>query len=170
MKNIYLVGFMGTGKTSVGKILAEKLNREFVEMDSVIEAEQAKPITEIFAQDGEGAFRQSEKELLKKLTNKPDLVVSCGGGLVCDLENLKLLKASGVVIALEAAPATIYQRTKTNTKRPLLNVKEPLRAIEELLAKRRPFYQQADQVINTEEFEPEQIADQIAKLIKTHES
>ena len=112
MKNIYLVGFMGTGKTVVGEILAKKLAKDFVEMDAFIEAKEGSEVVDIFAKKGEAYFRELEKELLKELSVKKDLVISCGGGLICDSENLNQLKETGVVFALQASVSTIYRRTK----------------------------------------------------------
>jgi len=112
MKNVYLTGFMGTGKTTVGRILAKKLNREFIETDEVIELREGSKIVDIFAKKGEGHFRELEKSLLGELSLKEDLIVSCGGGLICGEENLILLKKSGIVFSLTASAQIIYQRTK----------------------------------------------------------
>jgi shikimate kinase len=168
MKNIYLVGFMGTGKTTVGKILAKKLNKEFIEMDEVIEEREGKKIVDIFAQEGEFYFRYLEKQLLKELAEKNDLIISCGGGLICDEENLKILKETGIVFNLVASPLTIYERTKKHTHRPLLNVSSPLKRIEELLEKRRPYYEKAHFSVDTEKFSAEEVAEEIIKIINSH--
>ena len=165
MKNIYLVGFMGTGKSTVGKILSQRLNKEFVEMDEVIEAREGKPITEIFASSGEPYFRILEKNLLKEIALKSDTIVSCGGGLVCNQENLDILKASGLVLNLTASPEVIYQRIKEFTNRPILNVKEPLVKIQELFKQRQPFYNKAHLSLDTEVKSPEVIALEIEKII-----
>ena len=101
MKNIYLVGFMGTGKTIVGKILAKKLAKEFIEMDTVIEEKEGSEIVDIFAKQGQAYFRSLEKELLGELSKREDVVISCGGGLVCDQGNLKVLKETGGSICFE---------------------------------------------------------------------
>jgi shikimate kinase len=168
MKNIYLVGFMGTGKTTVGKILSQKLNKEFIEMDEVIEEREGKKITEIFAQEGEPYFRNLEKKLLKELSKKSDLVISCGGGLICNEENLKILKETGIVFNLEASPLTIYERTKKYTHRPLLNVEDPLKKIKDLLEKRKPYYKKAHFSIDTEKFSAEEVSEEIIKIINSH--
>ena len=112
MKNIYLVGFMGTGKTTVGRILAGKLGKDFVEMDEAIEKKEGRRIKDIFASEGEGYFRRLERELLKKISSQLDLVVSCGGGLVCDSANLKILKNTGHLFSLFASPSVIFERIK----------------------------------------------------------
>lgn len=165
MKNIYLVGFMGTGKTAVGKILAKSLDKEFVEMDAVIEAREGSEVVDIFAKKGEAYFRKLEKGLLKELSTKKDLVISCGGGLICDQENLKRLKETGVVFALTASVSAIYQRTKEHTHRPILNVEDPQKKIEELLKGRAPYYAQAQHSIDTDNLFPEEIADKIIAIL-----
>jgi len=165
MKNIYLVGFMGTGKTVTGKVLADKLKREFVEVDELIEQAQGKPITDIFAQEGEAHFRALEKKALKELSLKQGLVVSCGGGLICNEDNLKLLKETGWVFCLKASPGTIYERTKKYAHRPLLNVKDPLKKIEELLKQRASYYSRAHYSIDTEKVKPSVVADKIIAII-----
>ncbi|UCC95237.1 MAG: shikimate kinase [Candidatus Omnitrophota bacterium] len=169
MRNIYIVGFMGTGKTAVGKVLSQRLKRQFIEMDDVIEQRQAKKIVDIFAQDGELYFRKLEKELLRELSAQTDLIVSCGGGLICNDENLELLKKTGVVINLKANPSTIYERTKKHASRPLLNVEDPLKSIEALLAKRQHYYHQAHYSIETDDLLPDQIADKIIGILKKRE-
>lgn len=164
MKNIYLVGFMGTGKTTTGKILAKKLNRDFVEMDDIIEERQKRKIVDIFAQKGEVYFRMRERELLEELSAREDLVVSCGGG-ICNKDNLKLLKTTGIVFNLTAHPQTIYERTKRYTSRPLLNVDNPLREIQNLFNKRQPYYNQAHYSVDSEKQSPEKIAEDIIKIL-----
>ena len=165
MENIYLVGFMGTGKTAVGKILAKKLGKEFVEMDALIEEKQGSKIVDIFTKQGEAYFRSLEKTLLGSLSEREDLVISCGGGLICDQENLKLLKETGVVFALTASVSTIYQRTKEHSHRPILNVADPQEKIKQLLKERAPCYAQAQHSIDTDGLCPEEIADKIIAIL-----
>jgi len=165
MRNIYLVGFMGTGKTSCGKIIARSLQREFVEMDEVIEAREGMSIVDIFAAKGEPYFRRKEEALLKELAAKTNLVVSCGGGLVCNPDNLALLKDTGLVFGLTAAASTIYERIKSQKHRPLLNVENPLERIRQLLQKRNPCYQQAHYIIETDQISAEQVAQKIIAII-----
>lgn len=165
MKNIYLVGFMGTGKTVVGEILAKKLAKDFVEMDTFIEAKEGSEVVDIFAKKGEAYFRELEKELLKELSVKKDLVISCGGGLICDSENLNQLKETGVVFSLQASVSTIYRRTKEHTNRPILNVNDPQEKIKQLLAKRAPYYAQAQHLIDTDNLSPEEIANKIIAIL-----
>jgi len=161
VKNIYLVGFMGTGKTTVGKILAARLKRQFIEMDEVIENKEACPITEIFATKGEPYFRKLESNLLKEISTQANLVVSFGGGLICNKENLKLLKKTGTVFNLAAAAKTIYERTKKYNHRPLLNVGNPALKIDELIQKRNQYYSKAHHTIDTTGISPDEVADKI---------
>ncbi len=164
--NIYLVGFMGSGKTAVGEILAEKLSREFIEMDEIIEQKEGKKIADIFAEEGEQHFRDLETTLLKELSEKNNLIVSCGGGLVCNSENLKILKNTGITISLFASAPEIHRRTKNQTHRPILNVENPLKKINDLLVKRAPYYDQADYKIDTENITPEKVAVKIVEVLK----
>lgn len=157
---------MGTGKTTCGKILAQALNKEFIEMDEVIQSRQGMSIVDIFAKKGEPYFRQLERSLLKELAAKTDLVVSCGGGVVCDKANLTLLKNSGLVFGLTAAANVIYERVKNQRHRPLLNVKNPLAKIKQLLKKRNPYYKQSHYIIETDKILPEQVAQKILTIIK----
>ena len=166
MKNIYIVGFMGTGKTAVGKLLAKRLGLEFIEMDELIEQRQGRKIVDIFAQDGEGAFRKLESELLGELSKRQDLVISCGGGLICEEVNLKLLRTSGTVFCLSASSSTIYERTKRYSHRPLLNVDKPLEKIEKLLAAREPYYSQAHHLIDSNGLSVDEVADKIINILK----
>ena len=157
---------MGTGKTSVAKILAADLDKQFIEMDELIEQRAAKSINDIFSQDGEAHFRSLESSLLNELAQKEDLVVSCGGGLICNEDNLKTLKDTGLVFNLESSAQAIYERTKKYTHRPLLNVEDPLGKINELLLKRKPFYGQAHHSVRSEDESPQEVAKRIEEIIK----
>jgi shikimate kinase len=167
--NIYLVGFMGTGKTSVAKILAGRLKMQFVEMDSEIEKREDKPITRIFSEEGEDYFRKAEKETTAEISKKDNLVVSCGGGVVLDEDNIEKLKKTGIVICLWAGPNTIYERVKEKKHRPLLNVENPKKRIEELLEARRPFYEKSDYSIDTSNLSLEEAANKIIKIIENRQ-
>ncbi len=164
-KNIYIVGFMGTGKTTVGRLLAEKLGREFIEMDDEIEKREGMKIVSIFATKGEEYFRTVESEVLKDIAQKSNIVVSCGGGVVLKEENMKILKNTGIVICLRASRDTIYERTKNDSFRPLLNVTNPRRRIEELLKAREPFYSKAHHTVDTDSLSPEEVRDRILAIV-----
>lgn len=166
MKNIVLTGFMGTGKTEVGRLLARLLGYNFVDADSVIEEDQKMPITEIFKRFGEPHFRDIESEVIKRLSEMERVVVSTGGGAVLRQENMDNLRKKGIIICLMASPETIYERTKYDSSRPLLQVENPLQRIKELLDFRRPYYEKADIMIDTDGKTPEEVAQEILKKIR----
>ena len=140
-KNIYLIGFMGVGKSTIGKLLAEQIQGELVEMDETIEAEQKKTINEIFAESGEIHFRDLESDLVERISHKTGVVVSCGGGAVLREENVANMKKSGCIVFLKATPETIYERVKDSTNRPLLNGNMNVDYIRTLMEKRRAIYE-----------------------------
>ena len=164
MSNIVLVGFMGTGKSVVGKLLAEKLCREFLELDEIIEKREGVSIKDIFEKKGEGYFRRLEKSVVKDASEKKDAVISAGGGAIVDEENFRNLKKSGVIICLEASPDIILRRTRDLATRPILNVSNPKAKIEELLKKREPYYKKADFRINTDNLTVKQVVEKIIEL------
>ena len=145
-----LIGFMGTGKTTVGRLVAEALHFEFLDTDELIQARAGKTITDIFAQDGEPAFRALEQQVIRELSTKTRTVISTGGGLPTNPENLALLKSFALVVCLWSSPAKIWERVKNQSHRPLLHDPNPQNKIRELLAARKPFYQQADVLVNTD--------------------
>ncbi len=164
MNNIILVGFMGTGKSVVGKKLAKRLNKDFVELDDMIEKREKMPIKDIFEKKGEPYFRRIEKEVVKEVSLRKDIVISAGGGAIIDEKSFKNLKNSGTIICLKASPETILKRTKGLKTRPLLNVHDPKKQIEELLKKREPYYNKADFSIETDNLSTEQVVEEILKL------
>jgi len=166
MKNIVLIGFMGTGKSSVGKILANKLGLKFVDVDQVIEKTTGMKISEIFAKFGESHFRDIETEVIKLITQNNGQVISTGGGVILREENFKKLKDKGVIVWLKASENAIFERVKNCKDRPLLQVENPKQKIKELLTKRIPFYEKADFYINTEELTPEEVAEKIIEEYK----
>ncbi|MFA5339375.1 MAG: shikimate kinase [Candidatus Omnitrophota bacterium] len=167
MKNIILVGFMGAGKTAVGKALAGLLKRDFVDLDEKIEKREGMPIAEIFAKKGEPYFRKVEKDAVKEMASLyTGVVTGTGGGAVIDKENVVNLKSNGILFYLDASPAKILERTKGHTHRPLLNVSDPKEKISELLAKRAEFYAQADHRIDTDNLSVDEVAEKIISLLK----
>lgn len=166
MKNIILVGFMGAGKTAVGKTLAKLLKRKFVDLDEMIEKHEGMPIAEIFATRGETYFREIEKDIVGKASLFTGVVTGTGGGAVIDKENVVNLKSNGIMFYLDASPARILERTKGHTHRPLLNVSDPKEKISELLAKRAEFYAQADHRIDTNNLSVDEVAKKIISLLK----
>ncbi len=165
MKNIYLVGFMGTGKTSVGKEVSRRLKRQFVDLDALIEHKQNRHIAEIFARDGEVAFRKIEKDVLKETSGQNNLIVACGGGIVIDPDNIRVMKESGIMLCLSASVEAILERTRRNADRPLLNVPDPAGKIRQLLKDRAVCYSQADKTFDTTSLSVKQVADEIIRLI-----
>ena len=160
--NIVLCGFMGTGKSSVGRLVAEQLRFAFLDTDHVIEARAGKPISEIFTEQGEEAFREMEHKVVKELTERKHTVISTGGGLVVNPENMTSLKQHALVVCLWASPAGIFTRVKNQNHRPLLQGPDALEKITKLLAERTPFYKQADVLLNTEIRSPREVAHQVA--------
>ncbi|MFA5352863.1 MAG: shikimate kinase [Thermodesulfovibrionales bacterium] len=161
MRNIVLTGFMGTGKTEVGKILAVRLGYSLIDADSEIEREQGVTITEIFQRSGEAGFRDIEADVIRRLSERERTVISTGGGAVLRQENMDNLRKKGVIVCLTASAEAIYNRICTDTGRPLLQVEDPKAKISELLAFRKPFYEKADIMIDTEGKTPGEVAEEI---------
>lgn len=155
---------MGSGKTAVAKEIAESTDLKYIEMDELIEKKEARSINDIFKDSGEDYFRKVEKEALKEISLADNQVVSCGGGVVIDEANVNLMKDSGVLICLQASPDVIYKRVKNNKDRPLLNVENPQVKIEELLRIRRPYYQKANYIIETDNLSVQQVAQEVKSI------
>ncbi|HDZ77315.1 MAG TPA: shikimate kinase [Candidatus Omnitrophica bacterium] len=165
MKNIYIVGFMGTGKSVVSRDLAVRLNRKAVELDELIENKEKRKINDIFTRDGESYFRRLESQALSEVSRSYGLVVSCGGGIVLNEANIKIMKETGIVICLSASPDVILKRTSHSNHRPLLNIDNPRLKIEELLNQRAPFYAKADHAIDSSCLDVKGVVDIIIKDI-----
>jgi len=148
--NLYLVGFMGTGKTTVGRAVAQKIGFNLLDSDHEIERLQGKTIPDIFAQDGEPAFRAMERDFIERGHPTEKTLIACGGGLVVQPGMLALLKAKGVVVCLHASLETILTRTSRQRNRPLLAVENPEERIRVLYAAREPIYKQSGTVILTD--------------------
>jgi shikimate kinase len=148
--NLALIGFMGTGKTTIGRMLASQLGYDFLDTDHWIEAAAGKSIPEIFNQAGEGHFRMLEQQVLTELARRQHTVIATGGGLPCYQDNLEKLRQHSYVVCLWASPETIFERVRHNTHRPLLQHPDPLSRIRELLALREPFYRQADLLVSSD--------------------
>ena len=147
--NLYLVGFMGTGKSSVGRRVAEKLGFRFIDVDQAIEEMEGLSITQLFSQRGEEGFRELERDFIENGHPDSNCVVSCGGGLTVPAGMPELLKQKGVAVCLWATPEVIHERTKGSSKRPLLNVPEPLSSIRKLLEQREPRYRATGNLVST---------------------
>lgn len=164
-KNIVLCGFMGSGKTTVGKCLAQKLNIQFVDMDCEIERIAGMTVPEIFENFGEPHFRALESRVCEELGKKSNLVIAVGGGAILKSENQKALSNNGIIIYLEVSVNTIISRLKHDKSRPLLNQQNKADVINNLMQQRLPIYQKAADLIVNAQGHPEQIADKIINLI-----
>lgn len=165
--NIALVGFMGTGKSSVGHALAMMLRFQFLDTDELIERRARKRISAIFSEDGEARFRQYESDVVEELCSRRKTIISTGGGLVAHSDNMKRLKSSSLVVWLWASPDTLWSRVRQQSHRPLLNTPDPRARIRELLNERDPFYRESDVLINTEVRSVGQVANQVAHQFRT---
>ncbi|VAX35101.1 Shikimate kinase I [hydrothermal vent metagenome] len=164
--NIVFIGFMGTGKSSTSKRLAEILGREVVSTDALIEKQEGCSIKEIFENKGEVYFRDVEKRVVQEVSDKEGIIVDCGGGVVLNKENMVILKKTGKVIHLSASPKVIYNRVKDKGHRPLLNVDNPQKAIANLLEQRKPLYAQADYSINTDGKNDDDVCGEVREILK----
>jgi shikimate kinase len=161
MKNIVLTGFMGTGKTAVGRELARILNMKFIDIDHEIEQAEAMPVKDLFSSKGEPYFREVEAAMIRKFASAKRVIIATGGGAVLREENLATLREHGVIFCLTARPETIYKRTGRNNDRPLLHGDDRMQKIKELLSRRSPFYENAGIMIDTDNKTPLQVAEEI---------
>ncbi|MCP5520665.1 MAG: shikimate kinase [Verrucomicrobiales bacterium] len=149
IRNIALIGFMGAGKSTVGQAVARQLRFEFVDTDHLIEARAGMPISEIFAQQGEAAFRQIEQQVVTELAGRHHTVIATGGGVGANAEHLASLKKHALVVCLWVSPEVVWRRVRNQTHRPLLQVPDPQARIVQLLEERTPVYRQADVLMNS---------------------
>lgn len=170
LANIALIGFMGSGKSSVGRLVADQLRFTFLDTDDVLVSRAGKPITDIFAQEGEAAFREKESALVQELTHRTRTVISTGGGLPVNPTNLASLKTHALVMCLWASPEKIFERVRGQSHRPLLNDADALGRIRTLLAAREPFYRQADVLVNTEMRSLREVAHQVIHQFRLAQS
>lgn len=148
--NLYLVGFMGTGKTTIGRAVAYRLKYQLLDSDHEIERQEDRTVAEIFDEQGEDYFRDLERRFIDKGHAETNCVVACGGGLVVQPGMLDKLQKKGVVVCLHASLETILQRTSANRNRPLLHVDDPMDRLRNLYAEREPIYRRAGAVILTD--------------------
>ena len=164
--NIVLTGFMATGKSTVGKQLAERLGWQFVDTDEIIEQEIGMEIAEIFDKRGEPFFRDVETRAARFVSKKNNCVIATGGGIVQKAENMKIFEKNSIVVNLNASPAVIFERAKGNTDRPLLNKPDPMAEIIKLLEYRKPFYARCNITINTDKLTVEEIVEKITEYAR----
>lgn len=158
MKSIFLCGFMGCGKTTVGKILAKKTGKEFIDMDKYIEQKENMTISQIFETHGEDYFRDVEHQVCKELSEKPDLIVATGGGALTFKRNVDIIKGNASVLLISVPVEVIAQRLKNDTTRPLLQRPDKEVAMRELYNKRLPIYTDAATVIVNGSQHPKAVA------------
>jgi shikimate kinase len=161
MKNIVLVGFMGTGKTSVGLSLAERLDMTFLDMDDMIVEREGRSIPEIFDKDGEEYFRALERTIVQELAGKDGLVVATGGGVVLNRDNVDDFERTGLLVCLSASPEVILARVEADTNRPLLEGDDKMAKITAILDKRQALYDSVACQIKTDELS----CDEVVKAI-----
>ena len=165
LPNLYLVGFMGVGKSALGRRVAKQLNYQFIDSDQSIEKVCGRPISEIFKNEGEASFRQYELEFIQSGHPSNKCVVSCGGGLVIQDGMQERLKNNGVIICLFASLETIIERISRNNDRPLINVSNPEKQIRELYAERESVYMKSGPCISTE---GRTIAEVVRHILRTY--
>ncbi|MCD6459544.1 shikimate kinase [bacterium] len=164
MKNIVLFGFMGTGKSLIARKLRDILGLEVIDMDTLIQQREGKSISKIFAENGEPYFREIEKKTAIELAEQQGVIISTGGGVVLNEENIKNLSKNGVCVCLQAEPETIFERVKPETHRPLLQTDNPLETIKNILNKRKINYLKVPYKIVTDNKTPEQICEEILNI------
>jgi len=168
--NLALIGFMGTGKSSVGRLVAEQLHFDYLDTDELIQSRSGRTITDIFDGEGEAVFRKLEQQLVSELAARKRTVIATGGGLPTNPVNLASLKTHALVVCLWASPERIWERVRNQTHRPLLRDPNPKSKIRELLAAREPFYRQADVLINTDLRSAREVTQQIVHQFKLAQS
>ncbi len=161
---------MGTGKTSVGRIVAEQLHFHYVDTDELIQSRMGRTIANIFEEEGETAFRKLEQQVVRELASRKRTVISTGGGLPTVAENLASLKTHALTVCLWASPEKIWDRVRNQTHRPLLCGPDSRSKINELLAIREPFYRQADVLINTDLRSAREVAQQVVHQFRLAQS
>lgn len=165
MNNIILCGFMGCGKSSIGRKLSRKTGREFVDTDSYIEKKTGKTVSEIFAEVGESGFRKIETEVCRELSDRDDLIIAAGGGTLTIPENVEILKKGGRIIFIDVSYENLCERLSRDTRRPLLQVENRNEVIKELLTKRLPLYRAAASVFVNGNFSSSRVAGNILNLL-----
>lgn len=169
--NIFLIGYMGSGKTTIGRLVAQRLGWEFLDTDQKIEKSFGMNIPQIFEQKGEPFFRSAEDQLLRDLAIRGKIVVATGGGMPCSGKNMELIRASGLPVYLKTETLTLLKRLENESEvRPLLHGKTDIRKfIEKHLEEREPWYAQADLTVCTDGRETREIADEIVEFLRSED-
>jgi len=147
LRSVFLIGMMGAGKSTVGRLLAQQLNYQFVDADRELEARSGVPIPTIFEIEGEDGFRRREVVLLEELTQRTGIVLATGGGAILDAEMAQSMRQRGLVVYLRASAEEIFRRTRQDRSRPLLQTPNPRERIDELLSEREPLYESAAHLV-----------------------
>lgn len=167
MVNIYLVGMMGSGKSASGRILARLMNLRYLETDQFIVKASGRTIPDIFQSLGEEEFRRIESEVLDEVSSWKDTVVSTGGGIVTRPRHIALMKETGIMVYLKAKPEALWNRiSEEKSHRPLLQVKDPFRRIQDLLEERKSLYEKSDVTIETDTKTPGDVAREIRQFVE----
>lgn len=162
--NIILIGFMGTGKSAVGRRLAERLHRPFVDMDALIESRAGRPISRIFQEEGESYFRDMERVVVKELSRHREQVIAAGGGVVLDQDNIRELNRSGLVVCLSASREELLRRLTASTNRPLLQEGDRSARVSDLLKKRQSLYDAIPCQVDTSGMTVDEVASRILAI------
>ena len=169
--NIFLIGMMGAGKTTLGKALARRLGREFIDSDRVLVERTGVPVATIFEIEGEEGFRRRESTLLAELAARSRCIIATGGGIVLSAANRGLMRASGTVVYLKARLESLWERTRHDSSRPLLATPDPRARLAELLAEREPLYREAAHVIvETGQQSPATAVARVLGALRDHET
>lgn len=166
MPNIILIGFMGTGKTTVGKIVAQKLGLDFIDTDKEIVSATGLSIVDIFQRYGEIRFRSEESAAVRRIAEMNNKVVATGGGVVLNSENIEVLRENGIIIALESSPEVILERISRKNTRPLLQQGNPLETIKKLQSEREALYKQAPNIIETSYLTLDEVVSKVIELYR----
>jgi shikimate kinase len=164
--NIIITGFMGTGKSAVGRRLAKTLQMDYLDTDDLIEEREGSKICHIFEEKGESYFRKLEAAIVREVSHLDNYIISTGGGVILRDENIKALRRNGLIVCLTANSETILKRTIGTQDRPLLNEPDPGRKIEELLKMRQPYYGKADLSVQTSNLTIEEVTRRIQEFLR----
>ncbi len=165
MKNIVLTGFMGSGKSTVGRALSKRLGMGIVDTDELIEERMCMSINDVFSRHGEPGFRDIERRVVAEVSKLEGRVIITGGGVVLNKENMANLRRNGFIVYLHARPEVIYERVKHHRHRPLLNVDDPLKKIGELMEYRAPFYADNDISVDTSDKSAMEVVKEVIKAL-----
>ncbi len=168
-RNIFITGFMGTGKSTIARTLSNQMGKKCIDIDSIIENREGKPIVNIFNEEGESYFRKLEKEVLNEILKKKNLIIATGGGTLLDEENFQLARKHGIIVLLKARPEVIFNRLKKENTRPLLSGENKLEKIICLMNKRKEQYSRFTNCIDTSDIPVEKVVNKVLKICQGDE-